>query len=484
MFCKYCGSQNDDEAKFCDECGKSLSETNENISGGEKSVTSNGAEKTSENRKKYLLYAIIGFIVVVIIGIILAIFIISLSGDNESSKSKRKSKNKVSEAEMGEMLVDEPDEAVAGNENVWVNSGDNSLLDVLSGKTDEIEKIYIQYINNEIPDSDNLYFRDRYRDYFDVYYYFIQSKYAEHPALVINYNDAIVRNDIFYYTEDGLEIKAGFGRAAVSGSVLVDETYIVHDYTAPCMCEEAMILKLDENYNPVSFADIWWDSEYTESEYCYHDGSIYGHDLDSDITDGVSYLIKNGYISNHYTEYYGVDETEGKAILAMSAKEWQEPYRKALEKADDSALVCLIYIGNDNIPELIFSVDQDLYMYSIIDGELVENKFEDMSCHIVHYYDGYIYLDGLTGLGGDAGRFSYDEEGFHCDIYGFFFLDEDEDKHYSEYINYITGENLSGEEEYIYQKVMNICPNFYDGSVEGEEALYYFKQDLLNTWYY
>lgn len=496
MFCRYCGSSNEDNAKFCRKCGKDITI---NRDSAEKSIESdiensidNNTERNNESRKKYLIIAIaaLAFILVVGIGVTVSLFFINLNNDGESPKKKNKNKNEVVEEEIEGITYDNLEESETEEVSDSIDqedTGDETWLEGLSGelKTDEIKDMYIKYINNEIPDSDGIYFEEKYGRYIDVYYYFIKSKYAEYPALVINYNDAIVQNNIYYYSEGKLELKAYFGRQAVSGSILVDDSYIVFDFMPPCMCTESVITMLDENYDEVLVADIIWEGDDPDVDYHFHEDCINGYELDDDITDGISYLIKNGYISDDHNEYYGVDETEGRATLAMSVRDWQVPYREILEKQDDYLEVYLLYTGNDYIPKMIFGDYENLYMYSIIDGELVENKFEQVGCHSVFYCDGYIYLDGFTGLGGAGGRFSYDDKkGFRCDIYGSFSLDEDEEVHYSEYINYRTGEKLSGEEEYIFQKVNGICCGLYDGTVEAEEIQSSLKKDLLNTWYY
>lgn len=126
---------------------------------------------------------------------------------------------------------------------------------------DNNDKLYEDFLSGKIPTSTGEYisdyiFKDEVVEYLPSYYY-IQSKNAKDKALVISYAlGASVSNDIIYAHDGNLEIKAYFGRNAISGTLLVDETYLEYGTTImDCnaednFCEFYLIRELDENYDP------------------------------------------------------------------------------------------------------------------------------------------------------------------------------------------------------------------------------------------
>ena len=112
--------------------------------------------------------------------------------------------------------------------------------------------LYDEFINGNIQTSEGKYISD----YLNACYYFIQSKNAENMALVVSYeNEASVSNDILYEENGELILKASFGRRALGGTSLVDETYICFDSCfMDCdsdieTCEYFEIQQLDSDYN-------------------------------------------------------------------------------------------------------------------------------------------------------------------------------------------------------------------------------------------
>lgn len=191
----------------------------------------------------------------------------------------------------------------------------------------DADALYEAFLKGEIATTDGQ-FLDDYRSLApenNPSYYYIQAKNASDKALVLSYAyGASVANDVIYAQDGELVVKGYFGRHAVSGSGLVDETYIVYesmmmDCNSEDWCEYYIIQKFTNNYDLV-------DEVYAlnRSSTCtvkhqlteYQDGKNVFKEFQEDLgySDSLDYLEKK----------LGVDTT----------KNYYEPVEWAIELDD------------------------------------------------------------------------------------------------------------------------------------------------------